>query len=290
MRDGFLIVSLFWAVLGMLGALPFMLGLDWGVTDAVFESISGFTTTGATVVEQIDALPQSILYHRQQIQWLGGMGVIVLAVAILPLLGVGGMQLSRAETSGVAKHEKPTPRIAETARALWTLYFALTAACALSYWMAGMSSFDAIGRAFTTVATGGFSTHDASLGYFDSVAIELIAIVFMVAGGVNFAVHCLVWHKRDLGVYLRDTEVFAYLLIFVGGALLISLSLFMTTAYATLGEAWRYGAFQVASIERSGSTSVPTRPPAAQGSAPASGVRPCRGAGPAHAARCRAPL
>ena len=137
-RDGFLIVTLFWAVLGMLGALPFLIGLDWSITDAVFESISGFTTTGATVIEEIDSLPKSILYHRQQIQWLGGMGVIVLAVAILPLLGVGGMQLYRAETSGVAKHEKPTPRIAETARALWTLYFALTAACALS-WLAGMS-------------------------------------------------------------------------------------------------------------------------------------------------------
>jgi trk system potassium uptake protein TrkH len=247
-RDGFLIVTLFWAVLGMLGALPFILSLGWSLTDAVFESISGFTTTGATVVEQIERLPRSILYHRQQIQWLGGMGVIVLAVAILPLLGVGGMQLYRAETSGVAKHEKPTPRIAETARALWTLYFALTAACALSYWLAGMSPFDAIGHAFTTVATGGFSTHDASLAYFDSVAIELIASLFMLAGGVNFAVHFLAWHKRDLRAYLRDTEVSAYLLIFVGGALLISISLFLTTAYATLWEALRYGSFQVASI------------------------------------------
>lgn len=247
-RDGFLIVTLFWAVLGMIGALPFILGLDWDITDAVFESISGFTTTGATVIEQINSLPKSILYHRQQIQWLGGMGVIVLAVAILPLLGVGGMQLYRAETSGVAKHEKPTPRIAETARALWAIYFALTAACALSYWLAGMSGFDAISHAFATVATGGFSTHDASIAYFDSVAIELIAIAFMVAGGINFAIHFLAWHKRDIRAYLRDTEVSVYLLIFISGVLLVSISLFLTTTYATLAEALRYGSFQVASI------------------------------------------
>ncbi|NEX16175.1 MAG: potassium transporter [Halochromatium sp.] len=247
-RDGFLIVTLFWAVLGMLGALPFIIGLDWGVTDAVFESISGFTTTGATVIEEIDRLPKSILYHRQQIQWLGGMGVIVLAVAILPLLGVGGMQLYRAETSGVAKHEKPTPRIAETARALWTLYFALTAACALSFWIAGMTAFDAIGHAFTTVATGGFSTHDASIAYFDSVAIELIASVFMLAGGINFVIHFLAWRKRNLWLYLNDTEVSAYLLIFLGGVLAVSISLFLASAYPSFLEALRHGSFQVASI------------------------------------------
>ncbi|WPL11222.1 Trk system potassium uptake protein TrkH [Thiorhodovibrio litoralis] len=160
-RQAFFVVTLFWALLGAIGGLPFALGLHLQFTDAVFESISGFTTTGATVMSDIDALPASILYHRQQIQWLGGMGMIVLAVAILPLMGVGGSQLYRAESSGVAKFEKLTPRIAETARSLWGLSFGLTLACALAFWAAGMSLFDAVGHAFATVATGGFSTHDA---------------------------------------------------------------------------------------------------------------------------------
>lgn len=247
-RDGFLIVTLFWVVLGVLGALPFVFALGWGITDAVFESISGFTTTGATVVVDIEALPRSILYHRQQIQWLGGMGVIVLAVAILPLLGVGGTQLYRAETSGVAKHEKATPRISETARALWALYFALTAACALCYWVAGMTPFDAVGHAFATVATGGFSTHTASIGYFDSVAIEVIASVFMLAGGINFAVHFTAWRKRSPGAYIGDTETVAYVMIFVAGTLLVATSLYATATYGSALEALRYAGFQAASV------------------------------------------
>ncbi|EGV27769.1 potassium uptake protein, TrkH family [Thiorhodococcus drewsii AZ1] len=247
-RDGFLIVTLFWALLGMVGALPFILGLHLNVTDAVFESISGFTTTGATVIEGLDRLPPSVLYHRQQIHWLGGMGVIVLAVAILPLLGVGGMQLYRAETSGVAKHEKPTPRIAETARVLWAIYFALTAACALAFWLAGMNTFDAIGHAFATVSTGGFSTHDASIGYFDSPLIEAIATFFMLAGGINFTIHFLAWRKRDPGAYLIDPEVRAFGLIFLGGSLFVAASLYWASAYPEGLTCLRYASFQVASI------------------------------------------
>ncbi|NEX20963.1 potassium transporter [Thiorhodococcus mannitoliphagus] len=247
-REGFLIVALFWAVLGVVGATPFLLGLHLSFTDAVFESISGFTTTGATVIVGLDRLPPSILYHRQQIQWLGGMGVIVLAVAVLPLMGVGGMQLYRAESSGVTKHEKPTPRIAETARVLWTLYFGLTAICALAFWAAGMSVFDAIGHAFTTVATGGFSTHDDSLGYFDSPMIEFIAIVFMLAGGVNFAIHFIAWRKLDPRAYTSDPEVRVYGLIFLGASLFIAASLYWAGAYESIWESLRYAAFQVASI------------------------------------------
>ncbi|MBK5968944.1 MULTISPECIES: TrkH family potassium uptake protein [Thiorhodovibrio] len=247
-REGFLIVTLFWVVLGLVGALPFLFGLHLSWTDAVFESISGFTTTGATVIIGLDELPQSILYHRQQIQWLGGMGVIVLAVAILPLIGVGGMQLYRAEASGVAKYEKPTPRMAATARALWLLYVGLTLMCAFLYWLAGMSQFDAIGHAFTTVATGGFSTHDASYSYFDSVTIELIATVFMLAGGVNFVVHFIAWRKHDPGIYLSDPEVRAYGLIFLGGAGLVALSLWWTGEYSDVWEALRFSAFQSASV------------------------------------------
>jgi trk system potassium uptake protein TrkH len=247
-RDGFLVVTLFWFLLGLVGALPFYLSLHLDFTDAVFESISGFTTTGATVIVGLDQLPQSILYHRQQIHWLGGMGIIVLAVAILPLLGVGGMQLYRAETSGVAKNEKLTPRIAETARSLWIIYVLLTVSCALAYWFAGMSLFDAIGHAFTTVATGGFSTHDDSIGYFNSPLIEAIAIVFMLAGGVNFAVHFLVLRRRLMSPYVEDPEVKTFGLLFVFASVFIAASLYFSGAYAGGWEAFRYAAFQVASI------------------------------------------
>ncbi|MBK5969242.1 MULTISPECIES: TrkH family potassium uptake protein [Thiorhodovibrio] len=247
-REAFFVVTLFWALLGAIGGLPFALGLHLQFTDAVFESISGFTTTGATVMSDIDALPASILYHRQQIQWLGGMGMIVLAVAILPLMGVGGSQLYRAESSGVAKFEKLTPRIAETARSLWGLYFGLTLACALAFWAAGMSLFDAVGHAFATVATGGFSTHDASIGWFNSPLIESIAIVFMLAGGVNFAVHFIAWRRLDPLAYPRDPEVRVFGWLFIGGSLFIALSLMWTRAYPGFGESLRYSAFQVASI------------------------------------------
>ncbi len=206
-RDGFLVVAMFWVMLGAAGALPFVLGLHLGVTDAIFESVSGFTTTGATVIVGLDQLPRSILYHRQQIQWLGGMGIIVLAVAILPLLGVGGMKLYRAETSGVTKHEKLTPRIAETARALWIIYLVLTIACALAYWLAGMDLFDAVGHSFATIATAGFSTHNASIGYYNSPVIEIIAVVFMLAGGMNFAIHFIAWRHLAIHPYTSDVEV-----------------------------------------------------------------------------------
>lgn len=247
-RDGFLVVTLFWVILGVVGALPFIFGLHLDITDAIFESVSGFTTTGATVIVGLDSLPVSILYHRQQIQWLGGMGVIVLAIAILPLLGVGGMQLYRAEASGVAKHEKLTPRIAQTARVLWLIYMVLTASCAFAYWLAGMTPFEALCHAFTTVATGGFSTHDASIGFYDSPAIEAIAIVFMLAGGVNFAIHFLAWGRLSLRPYGRDSEVRVYGLIFVLGTALTAASLYWANAEGGVLASLRPAAFQVASI------------------------------------------
>lgn len=162
-RDGFIVVVMFWIVLGMSGALPFFLTTvpEMSFTDAVFESMSGLTTTGATVLTGLDDLPEAVLFYRQFLQWLGGMGIVVLAVAILPLLGVGGMQLYRAETPGPMKDTKLTPRITETAKSLWNIYLALTIACALSFKWAGMTWFDAIGHSFSTVAIGGFSTHDA---------------------------------------------------------------------------------------------------------------------------------
>jgi trk system potassium uptake protein TrkH len=172
LRDGFLVVASFWTVLGTAGALPLFLAdmPSMSFTDAVFESMSGLTTTGATVLTGLDTLPPSILYYRQQLQWLGGMGIIVLAVAVLPMLGVGGMQLYRAETPGPVKDTKLTPRITETAKALWYVYLSFTLFCMFGYILAGMPWFDALCHAFSTVAIGGFSTHDLSIGYFDSTA------------------------------------------------------------------------------------------------------------------------
>lgn len=175
-REGFLIVVLFWTVLGSVGALPFLFSErpNLSLTDAFFESFSGLTTTGATTLVGLDSLPKAILFYRQMLQWLGGMGIIVLAVAILPILGVGGMQLYRAEMPGPLKDNKMRPRIAETAKTLWLIYVLLTIACALSLWAAGMSVFDAISHSFSTIAIGGFSTHDASIGYFNSPTINTI--------------------------------------------------------------------------------------------------------------------
>lgn len=247
-REGFLIVTLFWVMLGVVGGLPFMIGLHLNLTDSVFEAMSGFTTTGATVLIGLDQMPMSILYHRAQIQWLGGMGIIVLAVAILPMMGVGGMQLYRAEASSVSKQDKLTPRIAETARLLWAIYFMLTASCMLAYWAAGMTFFDAICHAFTTVATGGFSTHDASIAYFDSPLIEAIAIFFMLAGSINFAVHFYAWRNLSLHPFIGDAEARAFISIFAAATLLVALFLNGNDTFAGLWESVRHAAFQVASI------------------------------------------
>jgi trk system potassium uptake protein TrkH len=176
---------------GLFGSLPFALteSLNVGVADAIFESISGLTTTGATVLTGLDDLPQSILLYRQLLQWLGGIGIIVVAVAVLPMLGIGGMQLYRAETPGPSKDSKLTPRITETAKLLFSVYLALTVLCALAYAAAGMSGFDAVCHAFSTVAIGGFSTHDASMGYFDSNPIYLISAFFMLISALNIGLH-----------------------------------------------------------------------------------------------------
>lgn len=247
LRDGFMVVVMFWTALSMVSALPFMLAEHphMSFTDAVFESVSGFTTTGATVIVGLDQLPQAILYYRQQLQFLGGMGIVVLAVAIFPMLGIGGMQLYRAETPGPMKDNKLTPRITETARALWYIYLGLTVACALAYWLAGMSLFDAIGHSFATVSTGGFSTHDASLGHFHNLTIEIIAMLFMLLGGINFAMHFMAWRLRDLGQYWRDAESRGFLYIVAAIILITTAALMLTRQYPNLWDALRYGAFQV---------------------------------------------
>ncbi len=215
LREGVLVVVLFWTVLSLMAALPllFMRVPAIDAIDALFEAMSGLTTTGATTLTGLDHLPPSILYYRQQLQWLGGMGIIVLAVAVMPMLGVGGMQLYRAETPGPVKHNKLTPRITETAKGLWLIYLGLTVLCAAMYYLAGMSAFDAVSHAFSTIAIGGFSTHDASLAYFNSNAVNLIAVVFMLLAGLNFALHFTALRARNPLTYFRDSEARAYFVV-----------------------------------------------------------------------------
>lgn len=250
LRDGFMIVVAFWAVLGLSGAVPLVL-LEFpfmSFTDAVFESMSGLTTTGATVISGIDELPRSVLFYRQELQWLGGMGIIVLAVAILPMLGIGGMQLYRAEYPGPVKDAKLTPRIHETAKILWYVYLSLTIACALSYWLAGMSLFDAIGHSFSTVSIGGFSTHDLSIGYYNSRQINAIAVFFMVIAGVNFTLHFHAWRSMGLKGYLMDSELKAYLRILAGMCVICCAYLVMEDVYENKLTAVTHGIFQTVSI------------------------------------------
>lgn len=250
-RDGFLITVLFWGVLSIFGAIPFMLTPHPHLTfvDAVFESISGLTTTGATVITGIDYLPKSILFYRQELQWMGGMGIIVLAVAILPMLGIGGMQLYRTETPGPIKDSKLTPRITETAKSLWYIYISLTIFCGIAYWLAGMDIFDAISHSFSTVATGGFSTHDASIGYFDSLTIEIIASFFMIVSAVNFSLHFFTWKNRatSLKHYLQDSEFVFYISILLCIILISTTALSITQTYSE-GESLRKSLFMAVSI------------------------------------------
>lgn len=249
-RDGFIVVVLFWFVFGLIGSLPLYLAhsLDATFTDALFESISALTTTGATVFTGLDDLPRSILYYRQQLQWLGGMGIIVLAVAVLPMLGIGGMQLYRAETPGPIKDNKLTPRITETAKALWYIYLSLTIACALAYWLAGMTPFDALGHSFSTVAIGGFSTHDASIGFFNSQLIEMIAGFFMLLSGINFALHFSSLRSQSLKPYLFDVEFRVYFIILASASMISVLYLHFTETFETWGDAVHHGIFQTISI------------------------------------------
>ncbi|MEC8859709.1 MAG: TrkH family potassium uptake protein [Pseudomonadota bacterium] len=248
-RDGFLVVTLFWTVLSTFGALPFLFSLDvrLSVTDAIFESFSGLTTTGATVITGLDVLPKSILFYRAQLQWLGGMGIVALAVAVLPMLGIGGMQLYRAESPGPVKNDNLVPRLAETAKALWYIYLGLTVTCALAYWAAGMNLFDAICHSFTTVAIGGFSNYDASIGYFDSNIVNLIAVAFMFLAGINFALHFTAWQRRSLIQYVRDPETKFYTAVLVGIALFTIIVLYATETY-DIQNSFIHGLFQTVSI------------------------------------------
>ena len=250
LRDGFVVVVMFWAGLGLAGAAPFLLLQTpaMSVTDAVFESISGLTTTGATVLTGLDQMPKSILFYRQELQWLGGMGIIVLAVAILPVLGVGGMQLYRAETPGPIKDAKLTPRITETAKALWYIYLSMTIACAFLYWLAGMSLFDAVSHSFSTVSIGGFSTHDDSMRHFNSPLVNAVAVVFMLFAGLNFALHFAAWRSASLGAYRRDAEARTFLKMLLAACVVTCLYLIHSETYEDPLTAISHGIFQSVSI------------------------------------------
>ncbi|RMH66192.1 MAG: TrkH family potassium uptake protein [Bacteroidetes bacterium] len=263
-REGFAIVALAWLVLSLFGALPFVIGgvLD-SYTDAFFETMSGFTTTGATILggagtPAIEALPKAFLFWRSLAHWLGGMGIIVLTLAILPILGVGGMQLFKAEVPGPSA-DKLTPRVRETARRLWFIYVGITAVEVLLL-LPAMSFFDAVNHAFATMATGGFSTRNGSVGDYGSAYVDWVITLFMFLAGMNFALHFRLLRGKAITVF-RDAELQAYAGITLGATLLITLSLWQPVTawlpatgeggfagYGSLLEALRYGAFQAVAI------------------------------------------
>jgi trk system potassium uptake protein len=248
-RDGFLLVTLTWLVLPAFGALPLMLALpELSFTDAYFEAMSGLTTTGATVLTGLETLPVSVNVWRCLMVLVGGMGIIVLVVAILPLLGVGGAQLYKSEAAGPMKDQKLTPRIAETARGLWGTYFGFSVACFFAYRGAGMSWTDAFIHMCSTMGLGGLAAYDASFGAFNSPRIEAVAIVFMLLAGVNFSLYFLVWHRRSLRALWGDLEVRVYFPLMIGSVLLVALFLTAHEVYASFGEALRHAAFNVVSV------------------------------------------
>jgi trk system potassium uptake protein len=248
-RDGFLLVTLTWVVLPACAAVPLLFtvpGIEWA--DAYFEAMSALTATGATALSGLDKLPVSVNVWRCFLQFIGGLGIILLVVAVLPLLGLGGMQLYRAETPGPMKDAKLTPRIAETARGLWTVYFALSAACFVAYGAAGMSWADAFMHMCTTMGLGGFSSHDASFAHWNSPLIEGVAILFMTLSGISFARYFVVWRTRSLRVLLRDAEVRTYLLVLLVSAAVLSVVLAAHRTHDSYPQALRAAAFHVVSL------------------------------------------
>ncbi len=247
-RDGFLMVVLVWSVLPAFAAVPLMIHLGISHTDAYFETMSGLTTTGSTVLSNLDTMPMSINLWRHLLVWIGGMGLIVLAIAILPLLGIGGRQMFKAETPGPMKDSKMTPRIAETAKGLWLVYLGVTVACILSYRWAGMEWFDAFCHAFSTMGLGGFSTHDASFGFFDSPEIEFVAIVFMLIAGMNFGTLFLAVIGRSVRPYLRDPEAGWFIGVTLFSIFMVAMYIWKDGVYAEFETALRHAAFNVVSI------------------------------------------
>lgn len=249
-RDGFLVAILFWTVLSSFAALPFILSHIKGVstTDAFFEAVSGLTATGTNVITGLDFLPHALSYYRQQLQFLGGMGIIVLAVAILPMLGIGGMSLYKAETPGPVKDNKLTPRLAHTAKALWYIYVGLTISCILCFHVAGLQWFQAIGEAFSVVATGGFALHDSSFEFYKNTNLEIFSIPFMILSGANFGLHYSFLRYGQLGMYWKDLEFRAYIMILLVTSVVVVSTLYMHNTYPDFGSCLLKGSFTVVSL------------------------------------------
>ncbi|MEJ2415597.1 MAG: potassium transporter TrkG [Exilibacterium sp.] len=247
-RDSLVFATSTWVVTSVLGAVPILLVTQVSFVDAVFESISAMTTTGATVLSGLDQMPLSFLLYRQFLQWLGGLGVVIFVVAVLPMLNVGGMKLLKAETPGPVKDEKLSPRIANTAHYLWLVYVSLTVLCALGYYLAGMNGYDAIAHSLTTVSTGGFSTHDASMGYFQNPVILIVSDLFMLLGAVSFALHFRVLRARNAGIYWHDEETRVFLLLVIFLSLLIAAMLMENGIYAEGPTAFNQAAFHLISF------------------------------------------
>ncbi|MGD0490068.1 MAG: potassium transporter TrkG [Steroidobacteraceae bacterium] len=247
-RDGLTLVALTWVALPAVAGLPLWHYLPINFTEAYFEAASGLTTTGGTVLSGIEFLPRSINLWRHILSWLGGMGIIVLAVAILPLLGVGGMQIYRAGMPGPMKDAKLTPRIEQTAKLLWAVYAGLTIACIVCLKSAGMNWFDAVCHGFSALSLGGFSTYDASVGHFNSLPIELVLIVFQVLAALNFATHFLAWSQRGVRAYFQDAEAKAILGVLGASCVGIAIFLCVKSTYADFPTALRHATFNVVSI------------------------------------------
>lgn len=252
-RDGFVLVTMVWVVLPLVAAIPLLIyfhriGVPLSFTDAYFEAMSGLTTTGATVLSKLDTLPPSINLWRATLIWLGGMGILVLAVAILPLLGVGGHQVVRAETPGPMKDERLTPRIASTAKALYAVYFGFSILCLLAYRAVGLSWFEAWCHMATTMGLGGFSIWDDGFLHFDSLGVEAVAMVFMLIAGINFATHFNALRQRSFGAYRRCPEALPYLGVVLGAGVVISIYLYVKNVYTDPLEALRYGMFNTISM------------------------------------------
>lgn len=247
-RAALLFATISWVVMGLLGSLPIILITGVSFTDGVFESISALTTTGATILSGLDDLPTSFLMYRQFLQWLGGLGIVIFVVAVLPLLNVGGMQLLKAETPGPMKDDKLTPRVRHTAHYLWYVYLGLTFICAMAYWMGGMTLYDAIAHSFTTISTGGFSTHDASMGYFNSRVIEMTCVIFMLAGAISFGLHFKFAHSLDIQSYTRDEETRYFLFIVLILSIILFLILWFKGAEPTISNSWYQSVFHITSF------------------------------------------
>lgn len=246
-RESILLVVSFWFILSLIATIPFMLSLEMSFIDSFFESMSGLSTTGATVIDNLNTLPKAILYYRQQLQWFGGMGIIVLVVAILPVFGMSNVGLFHAEASSISQ-DRITPKLAQTAKMLWIIYLVLTFICFIAYMLAGMGAFDALAHSFSTIAIGGFSTYDASIAYFNSPAIEMVAAIFMFIAAINFSLHLIFLHKKSLTTYIKDSEFKTYVFFLVVVSVISVIVLNNNGYYDDLLTTIRHGIFQVISI------------------------------------------